>query len=127
MWRYHERDGPVLTKNMHIKYTLCGHSSFTSNLQCIILREDDDDVDDGQKLIITARMNGTYACKLQRACIFLCVHFPFCAMIKYGKCEYGLFTVSYHSAYPVFIHSISFMNCFWCQPSDTAVVAVTIL
>lgn len=23
---------------MHIKYTLCGHPSFTSNLQCIILR-----------------------------------------------------------------------------------------
>lgn len=97
--------------------------SFIIHEQFAVHNFEDDD-DDGQKLIITTRMNGSYACKLQRACIYFCVSiFHFMQWLSMESVNMACLLPHYHSLwiqYPLSVHSIYFMDCFWCQASNTA-------
>lgn len=92
--------GPVLTKNMHALYDVpyaLSMRSFIIHEQFALHNFEDDD-DDGQKLIITTRMNGSYACKLQRAGIYFCVSiFHFMQWLSMESVNMACLLPHYHS------------------------------
>lgn len=111
--------GPLSTKNVYYMSAFIIHDQFAVHNFVD---------DDGQKLIIAVCRwieRATYVNGNGRA--YFCVSiFPFYAMIKYEKCEYGLFTA------PTTTHHIRPFDLFHellfgASRVHTAIAAVTIL